>query len=264
MTNDEGGTDDEEFRDLAIKDRVATTGQVWMGLTWGCAQCHSHKYDPLSQKEFYQLYAFFNRDRRRRQRRRHAGARSRRDSVTTLVMRELPPDKRRETHIERRGNFLDPGQEGRSGGAGGVPAISQRCPAQPPGTCEMAGRQEKSADGAGDGEPLLGARCSAWESSRPKKTSAIRARCPSHPETARLAGHRIHAARLGHEGDSKRDRDVGDLPAVVGCDAGADRARSAQSLCWRAGRAFGFPPRWCTTRCSPSAACFRRRCTARR
>ena len=60
MTNDEGGTDDEEFRDAAVKDRVATTGQVWMGLTWGCAQCHTHKYDPLSHKEFYQLYAFFN------------------------------------------------------------------------------------------------------------------------------------------------------------------------------------------------------------
>ena len=53
MTNTEGGTDDEEFRDAAVKDRVATTGQVWMGLTWGCAQCHSHKFDPLSQREYY-------------------------------------------------------------------------------------------------------------------------------------------------------------------------------------------------------------------
>ena len=57
MTNTEGGTDDEEFRDLAVKDRLATTFQVWMGLTAGCAQCHSHKYDPISHKEFYQLYA---------------------------------------------------------------------------------------------------------------------------------------------------------------------------------------------------------------
>ena len=60
MTNDEGGTDDEEFRVAAVKDRVDTTFQVWMGLTMGCAKCHSHKYDPITQKEYYQLYAFFN------------------------------------------------------------------------------------------------------------------------------------------------------------------------------------------------------------
>ncbi|MCA9218091.1 MAG: DUF1549 domain-containing protein, partial [Planctomycetales bacterium] len=46
MTNSEGGTDDEEFRNAAIIDRVNTTMQVWMGMTMGCAQCHSHKYDP--------------------------------------------------------------------------------------------------------------------------------------------------------------------------------------------------------------------------
>ncbi|MEC8474030.1 MAG: PSD1 and planctomycete cytochrome C domain-containing protein, partial [Planctomycetota bacterium] len=60
MENDEGGTDDEEFRVAAVKDRVDTTMQVWMGLTAGCAKCHAHKYDPISQKEYYQLYAFFN------------------------------------------------------------------------------------------------------------------------------------------------------------------------------------------------------------
>ncbi len=60
MENDEGGTDDEEFRVAAVKDRVDTTIQVWMGLTMGCAKCHSHKYDPISQRDYYQLYAFFN------------------------------------------------------------------------------------------------------------------------------------------------------------------------------------------------------------
>jgi hypothetical protein len=60
MTNTEGGTDDEEFRVAAIKDRVDTTGQVFLGLTLGCAKCHSHKYDPISQKEYYQFYDFFN------------------------------------------------------------------------------------------------------------------------------------------------------------------------------------------------------------
>jgi hypothetical protein len=60
MDNDEGGTDDEEFRVAAVVDRVNTTMTVWMGTTMECAQCHDHKYDPISQKEYYQLFDFFN------------------------------------------------------------------------------------------------------------------------------------------------------------------------------------------------------------
>ncbi len=60
MQNDEGGTDNEEFRVTAVIDRVNTTMQVWMATTIGCCQCHSHKYDPFSQREYYQLFAFFN------------------------------------------------------------------------------------------------------------------------------------------------------------------------------------------------------------
>ncbi len=60
MTNDEGGTDNEEFRVAAVKDRVDTTMQVWMGLTMGCAKCHTHKYDPISHNEYYSFYALFN------------------------------------------------------------------------------------------------------------------------------------------------------------------------------------------------------------
>ena len=60
MTNDEGGTDNEEFRFAAVKDRVDTTLQVWMGLTMGCAKCHSHKYDPISIRDYYSFLAYFN------------------------------------------------------------------------------------------------------------------------------------------------------------------------------------------------------------
>ncbi len=59
-TNTEGGTDDEEFRVEAVKDRTDTTVQVWMGLTMGCAKCHSHKYDPISHEDYYRVFAFFN------------------------------------------------------------------------------------------------------------------------------------------------------------------------------------------------------------
>jgi hypothetical protein len=60
LTNREGGTDPEQFRDEQVLDRAATLGTVWLGLTVGCAQCHDHKYDPIAQKEFYSLAAFFN------------------------------------------------------------------------------------------------------------------------------------------------------------------------------------------------------------
>lgn len=58
--NQEGGIDKEQFRVDSVFDRVATTGTVWLGLTVGCAQCHDHKFDPILQKEYYQLFAFFN------------------------------------------------------------------------------------------------------------------------------------------------------------------------------------------------------------
>jgi len=60
LVNQEGGTDAEQFRNEAVMDRVHTTGAVWLGLTVGCAACHHHKYDPLSQRDYYQLFAFFN------------------------------------------------------------------------------------------------------------------------------------------------------------------------------------------------------------
>ncbi len=60
LRNTEAGVDLELYRTKEIVDRVNTTGMVWLGLTLGCAECHDHKNDPISQKEFYQLYAFFN------------------------------------------------------------------------------------------------------------------------------------------------------------------------------------------------------------
>jgi hypothetical protein len=176
MSNDEGGTDDEEFRIAAVKDRVDTTMQVWMGLTVGCAKCHSHKYDPISHKEYYQLFAIFNQtadrdafdeapvlsfasdeqsktleDLQRKiaslektsptESRTTNGAAAAdstltktnissvasegadqltdlkqqlqelEEEITNLpVMRELPNDQQRKTHIHLRGNFLDLGE----------------------------------------------------------------------------------------------------------------------------------------------------------
>lgn len=60
LSNHEDGVDPAEFVAKSKVDRVATTGVAWLGLTLGCAECHSHKYDPISQREFYQIYSFFN------------------------------------------------------------------------------------------------------------------------------------------------------------------------------------------------------------
>ncbi|GAB3899654.1 DUF1553 domain-containing protein [Spirosoma agri] len=63
MNNDEGGTQDEEFRTAAVIDRVNTTWDVWQGTTFSCVQCHSHPYDPFVNDEYYKFLAFFNNTR---------------------------------------------------------------------------------------------------------------------------------------------------------------------------------------------------------
>ncbi|MFN9969990.1 MAG: DUF1549 domain-containing protein, partial [Phycisphaerae bacterium] len=60
MTNSEGGTNDEEFRNVAVVDRVNTTMAVWMGTTMACAQCHTHKYDPITLEEYFRMFAILN------------------------------------------------------------------------------------------------------------------------------------------------------------------------------------------------------------
>ncbi len=154
LNNSEGGTNDEEFRNAAVVDRVNTTMQVWMGMTMACAQCHNHKYDPLSQEEYFQFFAIFNNTEdadtndlrptivtlsqaeKKQQKELNAKigdlqkqlkqAKNKKNlqnqinnlrkklnglGVRTPIMRELPDNRKRKTHIQIRGNFLDKGQE---------------------------------------------------------------------------------------------------------------------------------------------------------
>ena len=60
ISNDEGGTDDEEFRIASVIERVSTTYEVWQSTTMACVQCHSHPYDPFRHQDFYQSMAYFN------------------------------------------------------------------------------------------------------------------------------------------------------------------------------------------------------------
>ncbi len=139
--NEEGGTDAEQFRVERTVDRANTTAAVWLGLTAGCAQCHDHKYDPVSQKDYYRLYAFFDScdeptlplggppDAEKQiatiqaklAAARLAGAdddakkliaelkKVQSQVPTTLVMRERP--KSRQTFVQIRGDFLRKGDE---------------------------------------------------------------------------------------------------------------------------------------------------------
>ncbi len=142
LTNNEGGTSDEEFRSVAVVDRVNTTMSVWMGTSAACAQCHTHKYDPVTQTEYFRLYAVFNTsadadrkdeaptipvgDTAERAERRNAletrlktapaaeqGALkaelAKLAPATVPVMQEQPADKRRVTRLQHRGNYLDLG-----------------------------------------------------------------------------------------------------------------------------------------------------------
>lgn len=119
LTNRENGVDKEEFRLKAIVDRVNTTGTVWLGLTIGCAECHSHKYDPISQREYYQLFSFYN-DRV-----------DEADIAIPGVAEAVVPafaarTKPRVTQIHLRGNFLDKGDAVRPATPSVLPPLPQR------------------------------------------------------------------------------------------------------------------------------------------
>lgn len=147
-TNNEGGTVDEEFRVAAVVDRVNTTMTVWTGLTFACAQCHTHKYDPFTHEDYFRLYAIFNQtadadrpderpvmptwDRQQRLERQKLLAERERllrqtsvdwDAVRRIdralrggrpasslpVMLNLDPSRARATHIQLRGEYLSLG-----------------------------------------------------------------------------------------------------------------------------------------------------------
>lgn len=101
--NEEGGIDPEQFRIESIFDRVATTGTVWLGLTIGCAQCHDHKFDPLTQQEYYRLFAFFNNQDEPSLKVSANGVDS---APSTLVLAERPEP--RQTNVLIKGDFTRP------------------------------------------------------------------------------------------------------------------------------------------------------------
>lgn len=138
LTNTEGGVDKEQFRVAAVMDRTETLGAVWLGLSVGCARCHNHKYDQISQREYYQLYAYFNNgdevdvdipdlspfalpedlqgpDRK--------GSSGKPASIRAIKHRTGDP---RKTHVLRRGEFKQPLDEVGTGTLSALPPVRPR------------------------------------------------------------------------------------------------------------------------------------------
>jgi mono/diheme cytochrome c family protein len=139
--NEEGGIDPEQFRVEAVVDRVNTTGAVWLGLTVGCCQCHNHKFDPLAQREYYQLFAFFNNQDEPTlplgpAPKAEASAKGKKGpaGLTTMVLQERTTP--RESHVLKGGDFTRPGAKV----APGTPAVLPPLPAmpQPPNRLDLA------------------------------------------------------------------------------------------------------------------------------
>jgi len=183
--NTEGGAIDEEWRTEYVIDRVETMGTVWMGLSLGCARCHQHKYDPLSQKEFYQLFAFFNNLEEKGFINNLRGSAEPRvaykanPKVQVMIMREK--EKPRATRVLVGGQYDSPGEEVQPG----LPAF---LPPLPPG--EKMGRLGL-ARWLVSGEHPLTARVVVnriWEQLfgsgivKSVENLGVQAEWPSHPE----------------------------------------------------------------------------------
>lgn len=114
LFNTEGGIDKEEDRVKRVVDRINTTSQIWAGITIECAQCHDHPYDPVSQKEFYQLFAFFNNDTEPKIKvpvSYNSSSQIKEELMEADVMGMLAHEKSRKTYIFHRGDFQQPKME---------------------------------------------------------------------------------------------------------------------------------------------------------
>ncbi len=110
LTNSEGGTDDEEFRMAAVFDRVSTTWQSFLGVTFQCAQCHGHPYDPFTHREYYEFLACLNQteDADRDDDAPRLALTRQGVNASVPVMRELALESRRTTHVLARGALTSP------------------------------------------------------------------------------------------------------------------------------------------------------------
>ena len=169
MTNDEGGTDDEEFRVAAVVDRVNTTGEIFLGLTIACAQCHTHKYDPITQTDYFRLFAVFN----------TTADADRDDDAPTMTVRPEPvarrvAERRKELTAAAEAAAADPG----AATAVDRPWLDDELPRGAQRHVEGFGKGWPWTDLAGAAPPKSGRRCFGGGGSKPGPRQAYLTNLP--------------------------------------------------------------------------------------
>ncbi len=177
MLNQEGGIEPEQFRTEAMIDRMDAVGRTWLGLTIACAQCHNHKFDPLAQKEYFQLYAFLNSDDEPFLEVPTAEQQKKRDDLRTKVHTAEDKAMKSTTNLAERLAAW----EAESAGATGEWSVLQ-----PVEWHNFATKYEKQPDGSllGGGDLQRGAVTRVWVDAPPVTITGFRLEVLTHPNLA--------------------------------------------------------------------------------
>lgn len=162
--NTEGGTDDEEFRVAAVLDRVSTTWTAWQGVTFGCVQCHSHPYDPIQHREFYQFTALFD----------NSMDCDQDDDFPRMKIAADPAKRDEASQLETRSRSIR--REINDAGLPVAKATSDWSPFMPDKLAPSHGKLTVAADGVIQSEGTLPAGCSHTVSAPARPFSALRLR----------------------------------------------------------------------------------------
>jgi hypothetical protein len=177
MLNQEGGIEPEQFRTEAMIDRMDAVGRAWLGLTIACAQCHNHKFDPLAQKEYFQLYAFLNNDDEPFLEVPTAEQQKKRDDLRTKIRTAEDKAMKSVTNLAERMAAW----EAESSGATGEWSVLQ-----PVEWHNFATKYEKQPDGSflGGGDLQRGAVIRLWVDAPPTNITGFQLEVLMHPNLA--------------------------------------------------------------------------------
>ena len=234
---------------------VSTTGQVVLGMTINCARCHDHKVDPIPQRDYYRLLAFF-------QDVTHPDGKNLKkvaDGNRVEDRRDVRRGARawRKTHVLLRGNPEPDGRRGRAGRARGARATARHdvreWTGQAAGAGRLADRPAESADGPRDGQPALAVSFRPGHRADAQRLRQA-GRAADASRAARLAGRRVRGRRLADQADAPADRAVERLPDVVAGDGGRAGRPTRPTTGSGGSRCAGSRPRKSATRSWRSAA----------
>ena len=246
---EEGGVIPEEYRIMYVTDRNDLFGKGLLGVTLECAHCHDHKYDPFSQKEYYQLFAFFNNVK-------EVGIESVIGGPETYAKKPLMEisdedvksilsfvnkpdtnrlivsvmgdlDTTRKTYILKRGVYDAPGEEVQPGTPKAILPFNHKYPKNRLGLAKWLFDKQESADGPGICQSVVAG--IFWERHRENiRRFRDAGRTALSSRTARLAGRRFYGTWLGYQTTGETDGYFGYLPAVGGDYARETSRRSGQ------------------------------------